>query len=150
MMKYNLMCKECGYVPSVYYGHQPVCNNTFEEYNKNRPICGEHKFVEIDEDILLAMSIIVGKGYKTNFSCSGHLMEGINAGYVYFMKPLDPEIVPKSEWIHVEDDNRVIRGIERHCTDEPLSEIDMVVLLEDISMFKYELLKWAVSLPVKK
>lgn len=151
-MKVNLMCKECGYVPIV----NPYYNQIFKYLNEKCKCKQQHQLVEIDEDILLAMSILVNKGYKTNFSCAGHITEGYNAAYVYFKERIPNELLPKSTWFEIENSvngTTTIRGLDRiydKQEDYTPTINDMVILQEDINMFRLELLKWALSLPNKK
>ena len=120
--------------------------------------CEHHQLVEIDGEILLAMSVLVNKGYKTNFSCAGHFNQGYNSAYVYFKEKLPDELLPKSKWFEIDDDREdstTLRGLNRlhdnHYKQKEYTATmeELIILQEDINMFRLELLKWAFSLPDK-
>lgn len=150
----NLICKNCGYTPLIMYGDIPFKKNRLNHVIINKCKCDVCAFIEVDEEIFLAMKILITKNYMTNFSCGGHLNKLYNNSYIYFSEPIPKELFPKSEWLRVTDNNDAIRGINRLVNKydkiNDYSLEDMCILQEDINMFRLELLKWAISLPVKE
>ena len=93
--------------------------------------------VQIDDLIAPAIQILNPKGYKTAWSCSGHVREGFNSAYILFeFGEITPEELPAG-WFWEEDGHMYYQYAS--CTPDDLDR--------EISEVMAELFKWAESLP---
>lgn len=133
-----------------------LCNRIFKD---NKP----EDFIELDEQIALAISVLNSKGYKTEFCCSGHLSKHEfyspvrrngevlryirigdlnNFAYVQFIDVYEFKTLPKGFILDSSWDNRL-----RSITCNFKSDIDTLDRLKEISKAMVELTNWAYDLP---
>ena len=93
--------------------------------------------VQIDDLIAPTIQILNLKGYKTAWSCSGHVREGFNSAYILFeFGEITPEELPAG-WLWEEDGHMYYQYVS--CTPDDLDR--------EISEVMDDLFKWAESLP---
>ena len=94
-------------------------------------------WVQIDDLIAPTIQILNLKGYRTAWSCSGHVREGFDRAYILFeFGEITPEELPAG-WFWEEDGHMFYQYLSSSPDD----------LNREISEVMSELLKWAESLP---
>ncbi len=111
-----------------------ICSRCF----KQRCYCGVYK-IEIDDDIVEAISTLNKKGYITDYCCSGHIDSPII--YIKFSQRINLDIIPYT--------------IGRFWKYVPSTKVLSYTCRGDINNLKNELLekqaelkKWVDSLPI--
>ena len=93
--------------------------------------------VQIDDLIAPTIQILNLKGYRTAWSCSGHVREGFNSAYIQFeFGGITPEELPDG-WFW-EEDGHMLYQYESYSPDDLKQEIEAVMK---------DLFKWAEALP---
>ena len=96
----------------------------------------EH-WVQIDDLIAPTIQTLNLKGYRTAWSCSGHVREGFDSAYILFeFGEMTPEELPEG-WFWEEDGHMIYQY--ESCSPDDLNQ--------EISEVMDELFKWAESLP---
>ena len=93
--------------------------------------------VQIDDLIAPTIQTLNLKGYKTAWSCSGHVREGFDSAYILFwFGEITPEELPDG-WIWVEDGHMVYQY--ESCSPDGLCR--------EIAEVMDDLFEWAKALP---
>ena len=93
--------------------------------------------VQIDDLIAQTIQILNLKGYKTAWSCSGHVEKDFNSAYILFeFGEITPEELPAG-WFWEEDGNMQYQYVS--CTPDDLEK--------EITEVMRDLLNWVESLP---
>jgi len=98
--------------------------------------------IEVDELILPAIIELNGKGWITQYCCSGHLY--VDSLSIYIKFKYLPLGVPKN--FTIEKENKVIRHMLEDTDDSGESKIKQ---FEHLFKMNKELYEWALSLPTR-
>ena len=94
-------------------------------------------YIQVDDLIAPTLQILNLKGYRTAWSCSGHVREDCDSAYILFeFGEITPEELP-SGWFWEEDGHMEYQYISRSPDD----------LIREITDVMRKLSDWAESLP---
>jgi len=161
------ICSECSKISKVGFMDDltPIPINYREDISLERfdkifheYLCGEDKcnggVYRIDELILPTVIELNKKGYKTQFSCSGHIWDEdgekdkLYGTYLVFKNADDLPKPPKSFRYKTvpQDDN-----IGMYLNDKRINSTDDIEkVYKKLLDINYELLQWAIDLPERK
>ena len=125
------MCTSCGAV------YKTEAKKTCSDI-----LCGGFCF-EVDENMIIPITVLTEKGYKTMYCCSGHINRSSCGGYIAFVLGSEPKTVPKG-WT-MDDGNRCIRYSfpKKHMTNE---EEKYKIILQKMQSLN----KWCMDLPYRE
>jgi hypothetical protein len=126
-----LMCTGC-YKRTQFY--KIDMNEKFHPYEVGTCNGCKGKVVEIDDLIVDATILLNQKGYKTKFTCSGHLDESFFATYIFFEER--PYTAPKGFYI----DDYCIRLTNQRNKNRALG-------FERLLEVNLNIYRWALGLP---